>query len=241
MTERGEGALKRDASNFQVGPSALEWDGSALHIRFDELSLPWPSTHVLPRRIRGEVRMQPEFVTGEVFDLDGKSDHSWWPIAPAGRIEMRLEGGESWSGDGYLDSNWGVEPLENGFRRWDWARGRRSGKPIVLYDALKADGGTTSIAAEFSGSGARLLQAPPVRQLNSGLWRVERFARCDAGKEPRIVRPLEDSPFYTRALVDTHIAGEPVRLMHESFSGQRFASPLVKAMLPFRMPRRPPG
>jgi carotenoid 1,2-hydratase len=32
--------------------------------------------------------------------------------------------------------------------------------------------------------------------------------------------------------------GEDVELMHESLSGRRFAHPVVKAMLPFRMPRR---
>jgi carotenoid 1,2-hydratase len=52
------------------------------------------------------------------------------------------------------------------------------------------------------------------------------------------VRTLEDGPFYTRSIMATRLLGEDIELMHESLSGDRFASPVVKAMLPFRMPRR---
>ncbi len=53
-----------------------------------------------------------------------------------------------------------------------------------------------------------------------------------------LVRALEDGPFYTRSLVETAIAGERIAMMHESYSGQRYSLPLVKLMLPVRMPRR---
>ena len=28
-----------------------------------------------------------------------------------------------WRGDAYFDANWGPEPLEARFERWDWSRG----------------------------------------------------------------------------------------------------------------------
>ncbi|MEM6934772.1 MAG: carotenoid 1,2-hydratase, partial [Pseudomonadota bacterium] len=55
--------------------------------------------------------------------------------------------------------------------------------------------------------------------------------------EPEIIRTLEDSPFYMRSEVVTDICGERVHAVHESLDLDRFAHPIVKLMLPFRMPR----
>lgn len=52
-----------------------------------------------------------------------------------------------------------------------------------------------------------------------------------------VSRRLEDSPFYTREILDTHLYGERGPAVHESLDLDRFASPIVKLMLPFRMPR----
>ncbi|MEM1140270.1 MAG: hydratase, partial [Pseudomonadota bacterium] len=51
-------------------------------------------------------------------------------------------------------------------------------------------------------------------------------------------RTFEDGPFYVRSLMETTVCGERVCGTHETFSGARLRSPLVKAMLPVRMPRR---
>jgi carotenoid 1,2-hydratase len=77
-------------------------------------------------------------------------------------------------------------------------------------------------------------------QLSKGFWGVPRSGHHDPGGQAkaRIVRTLEDGPFYTRSVMATRLLGEDIELMHESLSGDRFASPVVKAMLPFRMPRR---
>jgi carotenoid 1,2-hydratase len=53
----------------------------------------------------------------------------------------------------------------------------------------------------------------------------------------QIQEQLEDTPFYQRALVNSELLGQPVRSFHESLSIPRLVSPLVRAMLPWRMPR----
>ena len=52
-----------------------------------------------------------------------------------------------------------------------------------------------------------------------------------------VIRTLEDAPFYARSVVSAQLCGEPVMMMHESLSLDRFRQPVVQAMLPFRMPR----
>ncbi len=66
-------------------------------------------------------------------------------------------------------------------------------------------------------------------------WRVERSVRSDG--TAAVIRTLEDAPFYARSVVSANLLGEPVTLMHESLSLDRFKMPVVQAMLPFRMPR----
>jgi carotenoid 1,2-hydratase len=67
------------------------------------------------------------------------------------------------------------------------------------------------------------------------------MARTTLSEAPgaTLIRTLEDAPFYSRSLITAHLAGETLTGVHESFSGPRFASPLTRLMLPFRMPRRP--
>ncbi|MCA1244006.1 carotenoid 1,2-hydratase [Stappia stellulata] len=242
MTERGRAALNRSGASFRVGPSSLRWDDAGgLTLDFDEIALPFPGAGWLPGRIRGTIRLVPRGVTGTVFDIDDRGAHRWWPIAPAAGIEVDLaRGGPSWRGHGYLDSNWGVEPLETGFRRWDWARGRLAdGRTAILYDASCRSGTRRKLALCIGSDGTiEQRRLPKAWTLGRGTWGVERFMHADAQGDARVLRALEDGPFYTRAIVESRIWGEPVTAMHETFSGDRFARPLVKAMLPFRMPRR---
>jgi carotenoid 1,2-hydratase len=53
-----------------------------------------------------------------------------------------------------------------------------------------------------------------------------------------LAQTLEDTPFYARSLVRAKLAGQPAFGVHETLSAERFATPWVQAMLPFRMPRR---
>jgi carotenoid 1,2-hydratase len=49
---------------------------------------------------------------------------------------------------------------------------------------------------------------------------------------------LLDAPFYSRSVVQTQIGGEVVTGVHEALDLTRFRSPIVKAMLAVRVPRR---
>ena len=246
MTERGKAALKRDERRFEVGPSALSWDGDILVVDFDEISVPRPPAQFLPKRIKGQIRFVPDAVTSEAFNIDAHGQHRWWPVAPLGRIEVTRDDGtnENWAGHGYHDCNWGLEPIEDGFKRWDWARGEYQDKDgaqqaVILYDTERKDGSTDCLALKIGQDGTiSHFDQPTKTKLPRAFWGVTRSGHHDEGFVPQLTKTLEDGPFYTRSVVETQLQGEPVTLMHEGLSGDRFGTALVKMMLPFRMPRR---
>ncbi|MEM9171031.1 MAG: carotenoid 1,2-hydratase, partial [Pseudomonadota bacterium] len=67
--------------------------------------------------------------------------------------------------------------------------------------------------------------------------RVKRRTRSAAGAAPRVVKTLEDTPFYSRSVVRSRLFGADRIGVHESLSGPRLRNPAVKMLLPFRMPR----
>ena len=235
MTERGAGALQRDASHLQIGPSSLHWEGETLHARIDEVAVPWP------RRVRGSIRLHLPAWQPRWHALDAAGRHRWWPIAPRAEVELDFaQPALRWRGHGYLDSNRGDEPLEDAFVRWHWSRAPLvGGRAAVMYDALRRDGSSTSLALRFSRQGdTEVVDRLPGCTLPAGAWGVARATTSDAGQPARSHRVLEDGPFYVRSQVGASWLGEPVRAMHESLDLDRFRRPLVQAMLPFRMPRR---
>ncbi|MCE3001671.1 MAG: hypothetical protein LW860_03055 [Xanthomonadaceae bacterium] len=234
MTERGAGAATRGATTYVIGPSRLEWRDDALVFDLDEVAVP------LPRRIRGRVRVIPRALASHVALLDAAGRHRWRPIAPSARVEVALDApGLSWSGEGYLDSNEGDEPLEANLRRWHWSRAPLRDGSTVLYDVEARDGARTALALRFDrGGAATAFEPPPMAELPpSPVWRIARASRSQQGA-PRVARTLEDTPFYARSVVAQVLHGEAVNAVHESLDLDRFAHPLVQAMLPFRMPRR---
>ncbi|MCU0831648.1 MAG: carotenoid 1,2-hydratase [Rhizobiaceae bacterium] len=241
MTERGRADAFHGEHRFQVGPSGLEWDGRELVIRFDEIAVPKPPFQLLPKRIAGTIRFVPDAITDQVYDIDAKGRHRWWPTGPSGRMTMRMADGTGpdWDGHGYMDSNWGTEPLEDGFERWDWARATTAdGGALIIYDSERLDGSTDILAIRIGTDGVtRRIAAPEKTRLPRAFWGVARYGHHDAGEKPTLVKTLEDGPFYTRSVIDTVIDGERIALMHEGLSGARFGLPIVKLMLPFRMPR----
>lgn len=231
MTERPSEAVSRTASQFTVGPSNLSWDGKSLTIRIDEITVP------IPRRVRGTVRVVPTTVTQHAFMLNEKGNHRWWPIAPCARVQVELDRPHlRWQGDGYFDMNRGDQPIEDGFTRWQWARGATRDGAVILYEAFRRDGSRADLAMTFDPQGSmQAFEAPPLQSLKPTGWRIERAVHSE---EPASVfRTLEDAPFYARSVVTAKLLGEPVTLMHESLSLNRFRLPVVQAMLPFRMPR----
>ncbi|AFL73973.1 carotenoid 1,2-hydratase [Thiocystis violascens] len=234
MTERGRSALRRDASRLEIGPSALSWDGTCLTIRIEEIAVP------IPRRIRGTVKLYPRTVAGQPYFLDGAGRHRWAPIAPGARVEVQLDQPAlSWAGHGYLDSNWGSEPLEKAFRYWEWSRAElKDGGTAVLYDAARRDGHRTELGLHFDPAGdVERIDVPPHATLPTTAWLMQRGTRVDPQQTARVTETLENTPFYTRSVLETHLLGEPVTAMHESVCLDRFDSRWVQVLLPFRIPR----
>ncbi len=233
MTERGRRSLARDATTLQIGPSALRWDGDALSIDIDEWTVPWPS------RLRGRVRVHPRSLPTGDHPLDAAGRHRWQPIAPSARVEVEMAAPAlRWSGPGYFDANRGDAPLEADFVRWDWSRTAlpRDGA-AVLYDVEARDGHATSLVLRFDArGGAQEVEAPRRIALPPSAWRVARGTRSEG--TARVLRTLEDAPFYARSLVETQWLGAPATAMHESLALDRFSQRWVQALLPFRMPRR---
>lgn len=242
MTERGRAQLKRDRDSLAIGRSAFRYDGTGFVIAFDEIFLPWPGQRLLPQRMRGEIRLKPDFLGSLAYGLDPGGYHSWQPVAPSGRVTVACDavpdGG--WSGTGYHDMNQGNRPLEKDFSGWDWARGdTRDGRTVILYDSVLSDGVNSRFGLVFERDGQVTAFDPPARKpLKRGFWGVCGGIACDGKASPMLRSALEDTPFYRRSLVKTVIAGEPVEMMQETLDCRRLANPVVRLMLPFRMPRR---
>jgi carotenoid 1,2-hydratase len=231
MTERPRVMVSRTVNSFTVGPTRLSWDGKSLIIRLNEISVP------IPGRVRGTVRVVPTAITQQVFSLNEDGNHWWWPIAPCARVQVALEHPHlRWQGDGYFDMNSGDAPLDQGFSDWQWSRGVMQDGTAILYEAQRRDGSRVDLAVKFDPQGRmQAFEPPPAAAMNSTGWRVRRSVRSEG--EAKIIRTLENAPFYARSVVSAKLLGEPVTLMHESLSLDRFKMPIVQAMLPFRMPR----
>ncbi len=234
MTERDESSLSRGARDISIGPSRMSWNGQSLVADIDEVTAP------IPRRLRGRITVHPTALTDTLVPLDLGGHHTWSPIAPLARVEVKLDDPElSWSGLAYLDSNFGRAPLASAFTHWSWSRTIEPDRTRVLYDVTGRRDTATSLALEFDRHGhARPISAPPVVNLPSTFWRVKRTTRADTAEQARVIDTWEDGPFYARSLVETSLGGAPVLAVHESLSLDRFSKPIVQAMLPFRMPRR---
>ncbi|WP_181950890.1 carotenoid 1,2-hydratase [Aurantiacibacter spongiae] len=234
MTERGEECVERDERSLSIGPSAMCWAGDHFVIDIAE-STPW-----LRRRVSGTVRVWPEALVDRPLALGRSERHFWWPLAPCARVEVELkEPFTSWSGSGYCDMNVGAEPIENGFSEWDWSRATLAdGRTVVLYDLYPRDGAPTSLAVQFDPDAeVSEIELPSAADLPRTLWQMPRRTRADSGARPRVVRTLEDTPFYARTQLATRLFGEEVEAMHESLSLDRLRSSAVQFMLPYRMPR----
>ena len=129
-------------------------------------------------------------------------------------------------------------PLEASFKRWDWCRANLDDGIAVLYDVEGREGHRESLALWIDETGQIKDFLPPRPQsLPTTFWRVARKTQVDEGQTARVVETLEDSPFYARSIIETSLLQQRCTAMHESLSLDRFAQPIVKAMLPFRMPR----
>jgi carotenoid 1,2-hydratase len=231
MTERRARTLERSPTMLRIGPSALHWEDGALVVDLDEVALPWP------RRVRGRIRLAPQQMPLPIQVLDPASRHCWQPIAPRARVSVDLQAPDLyWSGDGYLDANWGLEPLEKAFSAWEWSRTTLpDGGSVLRYDTRWRDGRAQSLNLHAHPDG-RLERSTgtAVAPLASSRWGIARSAQAGS----RLLQTLEDGPFYARSMLETPWRGGTASTIHESLSLDRFASRWVQALLPFRMPRR---
>jgi carotenoid 1,2-hydratase len=231
MTDRRRHALRRDANTLTIGPSALEWDGTTLTARIEEVTAPFPS------RLRGVLRLHPRALSTRALTLDSHGRHLWQPIAPRSRVEVELESPAlRWSGAAYFDTNAGAAPLEEDFREWDWCRAMLPDATAILYNTHRRDGTSQSLALRATDDGALTdFPPPPEAELPRTLWRLRRPTRAEG--PVRVTRTLTDAPFYSRSEIHTTLLGQAAPGVHESLSLDRFRSPLMYAMLPFRVPR----
>ena len=234
MTERGAQHCQRDEKQFTIGPSQLRWEDNTLVIDIDEIAVP------LPRRVRGQVRVQADTWFDFSTPIDSAGKHRWGPLAPSARVVVDLQQpAQQWTGHAYLDSNEGDEPIDRSCHEWDWSRSlMKDGSTAVIYDIQgKTSAQDKLLALRFMPDGTvNHFQAPPRQQLSPTAWRIQRRMRSEASVQ--VKDQLEDTPFYHRALLQSSLMGETVQSFHETLYMPRLVSPLVQAMLPWRMPRR---
>jgi carotenoid 1,2-hydratase len=235
LREREIGDGHRGATEVAIGGSRMGWKGDALTVDIDETTSP------LSRSVRGRITFHPEASPGAAFSLDEMGRHSWWPVAPGGRIEVALdEPSVRFSGHGYHDANSGDVPLEATFARWTWCRARASDRETrVTYDVTETTGKERNLSLDFDTRRGELQSTAPLRSspLATTAWRIERQTRVDGAHLPRVARTLEDTPFYARALIDTAVRGRRVIGVHETLSLDRFSRDWVRFLLGFRMGR----
>lgn len=235
MTEHGENLVSRESRMFSIGKSSISWEGDGLLIDIDEVSTP------LNRPIKGQVRIKTASLGQATFFIDDRGKHRWRPLSPISRVEVDLQAPDlQWTGSGYVDFNQGEEPLEDAFSFWDWSRTIISEeRAAILYNTDMMNGASceAAIVVEKDGS-VTTVAAPPAAGLPSTMvWRIPRRTRSEAGSRARIVKTLEDTPFYSRSIIKTRLFGEDHIGIHESLSGPRLKTSWVQFLLTYRMPR----
>ncbi len=233
MTERGHRHVQRSADRFVIGPSDLHWDGNRLVVTVRERAMPFG------QRVVGTITVHPDRLFNFSTPLDDAGRHRWGPLAPSARVDVDLQQPDlRWHGHAYFDANEGDEPVDRPFAEWDWSRASlRDGSTAVLYDVRQKAGADRLLALRFTPNGSvEPFEAPARQALPRTAWRIGRSIRAE-GESPAVVQTLEDTPFYVRSVLNTGLLGERVVAMHETLNVPRLVSPVVRLMLPFRMPR----
>jgi len=238
MTERGQNAIERTAHQFTIGPSHLRWENGVLTIQINE------RVPLLGTKVQGSIQVFPEQLFNQVMALDDLGRHRWGPIAPSARVEVSFTNPSlEWRGNAYFDSNEGDEAISKPFSEWDWSRAHlQDGSTAVIYDVRQKNGQERIIASKFNPDGTiEPFTAPERVLLNKTAWRINRNMRSEKHGDASVslLSTFEDTPFYARSMLKSHLLGEEVISMHETLNVKRLESNIVQFMLPWRMPRNP--
>jgi carotenoid 1,2-hydratase len=233
LRERALTMHDRGSDGVVFGSSTVRWSHDALVVTVDERTTPFS------RPIRGTITLRPQIRCDLVLDLDRAGAHRWWPVAPLGRIEVALsEPNLSFRGHGYHDANAGDVPLEATFDTWRWSRARSGPEALLTYAVRESDGTERGFSFGVGSKGeVRSLEAPWAAPLPRTHWGLERSACAERDGAARVVRTLEDGPFYARALVETRLGGRDVLAMHEVLAAARLRRGWVRFLTGFRMRR----
>lgn len=228
---------------IRIGPSEMAWRSrDDLVLSIDERTAPGPFARG-GAPIRGTVRLVRESEPSKSQEL--APGHQWQAIAPLAAIEVSLEEPDvHFRGHGYHDANCGASPLESAFSAWRWSRARLNERrrASVIYDTIDHDGNAHQRALLIDRDGALdedhdLFGAHPTSPLPRTTWGLGRSTRLDDHGHARLLRDLEDGPFYARSLLGAQVCGEDVIAMHEEMSCRRLAQRWVRFLVGFRMAR----
>lgn len=234
MTERRRQDTRRTQTTYETGNSQVRLVDGGLEIDFDEIGAPFP------RRVRGQVRVDLPYLNAKPFQLDPKGQHFWSPACTHARVSVDFDRpGLSWQGHGYVDANYGLEPVTKGFDYWDWSRvPMADGRTLIRYvtDPVNAAQRDLHIAIAPDGTIQPAASTQSASLPATSIWRISRRAGSLDNRPPHVVQTLEDTPFYSRSIID-YASGTAGYATHETLSCKRLRSPIVRTLLPFRMPR----
>lgn len=234
MTERGEKQVSRSSKEFVIGPSSLDWDGIKLTVRIQERAVPFG------QKISGTVELYPNTLFNFSTPLDSAGKHRWGPLAPSARVKVKLNSPDlQWEGNAYLDSNEGDEPISQAFHEWDWSRAEMSGgRTSVIYDVREKNAQENILALTFNPNGTiDHFEAPPRQALPKTIWGIRGHMRNPSPETLAVHKVLENTPFYTRSVLNSELLGEKVLSFHETLSVPKLTLTSTQLMLPWRMPR----
>jgi len=234
MTERGEKQVSRSSTEFVIGPSNLRWDGNKLIVQIQERAVPFG------QKVSGTVELYPNTLFNFSTPLDAAGKHRWGPLAPSARVKVHLNSPDlRWEGNAYLDSNEGDEPISKSFHEWDWSRAEMSGgRTSVIYDVREKNAQEKILALTFNPNGTiDHFEAPPRQALPKTIWGIQGHMRNQRAEGLEVVQVLENTPFYTRSVLNSELLGEKVVSFHETLNVPKLTSTATQFMLPWRMPR----
>ncbi len=239
MTERTDASMRRSTDQLSLGKSYIRVDDGKLSVSIDEISVPFPL------RVRGRLTINLPDYDLQAVPLDSENpasaQHFWKPVAPQAPITVEFDKPSlCWSGQAYVDSNYGDVPLESSFSHWVWSRSHApENGTTVLFDLVDQQGNRSQRNRYYHADGTvSSCKAEQTHQLASTrYWRVPRQARTPHGVKISELQTLEDTPFYSRSRFIEHHNGHTQATVHESLYLDRFDSTWVRSLLPFRMPR----